>query len=435
MTALATNAPTVGYRDADASPRSLVARLRIVFIWLAAFSSGFVIIEPAPYEFIIILAMIVFAVTGLSLRASLVPLALLLIILKAGFVISLMPVIQLPDTLRWTAVSALLSVSTLFFAMMLTHDTERRLDFLLKGYVACAIVTCNIAVLPFFKIFPGWENFIFNLRARSTFKDPNVFGPFLVLPGLVVILRILAGGRRNVIFGSAMLLVIAAGLFLSFSRGAWGNFASSAVLMLALLALTSRSTNQRVRIALFAIFGALAIAAVVLALLSVKDVSDLFEDRATLVKDYDAGHGGRFGRHILGALMIPERPFGIGPLQFTRYFSEDPHNSFLDAFMTGGWLAGVAWAAITMMTLLLGLRHVFARTPWQMTYIAAYAAFVGEVGESYIIDVPHWRHYFLIMGIVWGLMTASRPSADHATLTRRKPFQTAVPAPESSTCR
>jgi hypothetical protein len=31
---------------------------------------------------------------------------------------------------------------------------------------------------------------------------------------------------------------------------------------------------------------------------------------------------------------------------------------------------------------------------------------VGEVGESYIIDVQHWRHYYLIMGMVWGLLLA-----------------------------
>ncbi len=414
-TAPAIHAPTYGYADPDASPQSLVARLRVLFIWLIAFSGGFVIIEPAPYELIIILAMIVFAVTGVSLRASQVPLLLLLIIHNVGFVISLMPVIELPDTLKWTAVSGLLSVSTLFFAMVLAHDTERRLDFLIKGYVASAIVTSIIAVLAFFKLIPGWENFILYLRARSTFKDPNVFGPFLVLPGMIVIQRIISGGVRNIILGGAVFLIIAAGLFLSFSRGAWGNFAVSVVVMLALTWITTRSTNERVRIALFAIFGAAAVFAVIIALLSVRDVSDLFQDRAALVKDYDAGHGGRFGRHILGALMIPETPFGLGPLQFSKYFEFEPHNSFIDPFMNGGWLAGVSWFALTFMTLLLGLRHVFARTPWQTTYIAAYAAFIGEVGESYIIDVQHWRHYFLIMGVLWGLMTASRPASrqDH----------------------
>ena len=35
-------------------------------------------------------------------------------------------------------------------------------------------------------------------------------------------------------------------------------------------------------------------------------------------------------------------------------------------------------------------------------YLALYATFAAEVGESYIIDVQHWRHYFLIMGVLVG---------------------------------
>jgi hypothetical protein len=89
-------------------------------------------------------------------------------------------------------------------------------------------------------------------------------------------------------------------------------------------------------------------------------------------------------------------------------FGEEAHNSFLDPFMSGGWLGGATWFALTLVTLLLGLRHSFIRTPWQATYIATFAAFVGEVGESYVIDVQHWRHYFLLMGVLWGLMANNR---------------------------
>ena len=39
---------------------------------------------------------------------------------------------------------------------------------------------------------------------------------------------------------------------------------------------------------------------------------------------------------------------------------------------------------------------------------AVYAAFVGLVIESAIIDIDHWRHYFLILGALWGLMAATR---------------------------
>ena len=54
-------------------------------------------------------------------------------------------------------------------------------------------------------------------------------------------------------------------------------------------------------------------------------------------------------------------------------------------------------------------RFLFARTPWQPIYHAVYAAYLGIVAESAIIDIDHWRHYFLLLGVLWGLMTASRP--------------------------
>jgi hypothetical protein len=33
------------------------------------------------------------------------------------------------------------------------------------------------------------------------------------------------------------------------------------------------------------------------------------------------------------------------------------------------------------------------------------------VAESTFIDIEHWRHYFLILGVLWGLMAASRAYA------------------------
>jgi len=407
-----------------------VERLRLSTLWLVGAASGFVMIEPAPYEFLIILSALVFAATRLTLRAGHMPLLFLLIFYNIGFATSLLPVVTLDDTVKWTAVSCFLSMTTLFFAIALVDDTARHTDILLRGYIASAVITSLIAILAYFKLIPGWETFIFALRARSTFKDPNVFGPFLILPGLIVLQRIMFGGVRGFLLNGAVALIIAAGLFLSFSRGAWGHFGASALLMLFFTFITTRSSAERLRIVITAIIGAVMIAAFILALLSLDAVANLFKERASLVQNYDAGHLGRFGRHILGALMIFDHPLGVGPLQFSKYFPEDPHNSFLDAFMAGGWLGGFTFLALTLVTLWAGLRQVFLRMPWQPTYIAVYAAFVGEVGESYIIDVQHWRHYYLIMGLVWGLVVAGRAQAAIGPPAASEPRLAATPTGE-----
>jgi len=46
-------------------------------------------------------------------------------------------------------------------------------------------------------------------------------------------------------------------------------------------------------------------------------------------------------------------------------------------------------------------------TPWQPYLITAIAAFSGNVVEGGVIDTDHWRHYFLLLGMIWGLSVAT----------------------------
>jgi hypothetical protein len=69
---------------------------------------------------------------------------------------------------------------------------------------------------------------------------------------------------------------------------------------------------------------------------------------------------------------------------------------------------GGALLLFLIVALLLSFsRAAFVASPWRNAHIAIYAAFVGVVGESAIIDSDHWRHYFLLLGAVWGLAGAS----------------------------
>ena len=119
------------------------------------------------------------------------------------------------------------------------------------------------------------------------------------------------------------------------------------------------------------------------------------------------GRSGRFGRPILGAQMALALPFGIGPLQFHTYFPEDTHNSYLNAFMSGGWISGVCYPALVFVTAIIGFRYVYKRVPWQRDYLAIFSAFLGIVGESFIIDTDHWRHFWLMLGTMWGMYAAT----------------------------
>jgi len=387
-----------------------VERLRGALLWLTALSGAFVFIEPGPYEAASLLAIAVFAATGLSLRAGLMPLVLLLALCNIGFSISLVPVLEDRQAGTWVLISWYLSATAVFYAAVLGSNTERRLDLLIRGTMVAAVVASLAAIVGYFHLVPGLsDQFLRYDRARGTFNDPNVLGAFLVLPALVALQRILAGRWRDAASGAGTLVLLVAALLLSFSRAAWGQFAASTAVMMALMFVTSRSRTERLRILAVAAAGLVAAAVLLAALLSIPQVSQLFWERASLEQSYDVGPMGRFGRWTLGSLMVLDHPFGIGPLQFAKFFPEDPHNAYLDAFLSGGWLSGFCYAALMLATLVAGLRWVFVATPWRPVYIALYAAFAGVFGESVIIDSNHWRHYFLVIGLLWGLMAASRP--------------------------
>lgn len=405
MTSCSRTSPTTPRRS-----RVSVETIRLALLWLAGVSGAFVFIEPSPYELISLLTIAFFLASGLSLNARHVPLALLVIAVNLGFSISVLQVFGQDRTLIWVLVSWYLGATALFYAAMLGDNTEERLSFLLKGYMFAALVASSLAIFAYFRLFGGASEFFLRYdRARGPFNDPNVLGAFLVLPMLLAYQRILLGSTRLLLRRASLLAVLAVALLLTFSRGAWAQGAFALALLTALQFVASSSRWERVRIAGAAAMGVVALAAALSAVLSIDKVAELFEVRASLDQSYDLGHAGRFGRHALGFALALEKPFGIGPLQFSRFFPEDPHNSYLNAFMAGGWLSGTSYLALVLTTLAYGFRYAFVRTPWQRTYLAVLSAYVAAAAESVIIDSDHWRHYFLLLGLLWGLIVVSVP--------------------------
>jgi hypothetical protein len=245
-------------------------------------------------------------------------------------------------------------------------------------------------------------------RSRGTFKDPNVLGAFMVFPTLLALQPIISGKFRDAMKGVVLLGLFVPAILLSFSRAAWGQIVYCSLVVLALTFVTTRSSSHRLRLVLLSLTGVVVLVGFIGALLSIDAVADLFKQRASFEQSYDMGAQGRFARHALGAIMALDMPIGIGPLQFHKYFPEDTHNSFLNAFMSGGWLAGVFYPALVAMTLVFGFRMVFVRSPWQQTAIVVFAGYFGVATESFIIDTDHWRHTFLLMGVMWGLIAATQ---------------------------
>jgi hypothetical protein len=396
-------------------PTRAAGRLVNGALFLTILISPLVIIEPSPYEAAIIILGLVCIAAKVDIDRRLLPLVWLLLLWNVGGVIALLPVVGYPKAMQFVAVSVFLALGAIIYAALFTRDVPNRLALLRRAYIIAAFCAAVIGIVGYFDIGGTAKYFAKMGRADSTFKDPNVFGPFLILP-LLLMLQPFLRGRIRPLETFAMLVVLF-GLFLSFSRGAWMHLALSAAVMIVLMFFTARDARSRGCLVLLVALTLACLVVLFVVSLSFDAIGSMFQERAHLLQGYDAGtNTGRFYLQYIALSDILANPWGLGPYQFPYlHGGTQQHNVYLQAFLVYGWLGGVSYLALTTITLGLGLRASFVATPWQPFTIAVFATFVGVVVEGAVIDTDHWRHYFLLLGLIWGLSTANA----HARLACR----------------
>jgi len=365
------------------------------------FLSGFVIAEPAPYEVFMAGLIGLWSLFGLKISRAIAPLLALLLLFMVGGILSLTVMVDLATGPTYMAVSGFLALTAVFFAAII-EDRHQRLGLIFNAWVSAAVITALLGILGYFGAIPGAANFTLYDRAKGAFQDPNVFGPFLVAPMVYLVHGLLTQPIKRAPLKIAGLVVLTLGVFLSFSRAAWALNLFCVVALVFVMLLKERSGLFRLRILVLTLCGALVVMAALAAALQSEQVATLFSSRSQLVQDYDGGHLGRFDRHRIGFLMAMERPLGIGPLMFGTIFLEDEHNVWLKCLTSYGWLGFVAYVTLIVWTLTLGFRLLLRDRPWQPYLMIAWVTLVGHVGIGNVIDTDHWRHFYLLLGIVWG---------------------------------
>jgi O-Antigen ligase len=379
-----------------------------LFVALIFLTSFYVKVEPAISDVMFFIAIICFYKNGLCLAPSLAPLFLCLLIYNlAGFVSYI--TIANDDFGSWQFIltSVYMSAAGFFFAGYIAVDPEQRFQHILKYYFIGATIAAMLGLLGYFHIASLQSQFTLYDRMVSGFKDPNVFATYLILPAVAMMQMLMLGKRKITVLNVASILIILMAIILAFSRGAWINFIFSSTLMIGFSFLCSVDQRQRAGIILktMIIVGILAI--VLAALLTMKETQFLFYDRLTLVKDYDAGEMGRFGNQRNAIPMLMTKPLGFGPLQFGVYFREAPHNTFLNAFASFGWLGGVTFFTMVVLNLFIGIRLAFTRSPFQASAIAVFSCMVAMTFQGVQIDTEHWRHFYWLIGLLWGFFAAN----------------------------
>lgn len=202
--------------------------------------------------------------------------------------------------------------------------------------------------------------------------------------------------------------MIFTGLLLTFSRGAWGSCVVSAALLVYLLFLTQTDRRSRKRLVLLLAGGAVALSVIFMLLTSNDTVSQMLSERSHLqAYDVNADNRSRLQLQEDSFHEIFTHPLGMGPWGFAHATNWVSHNTFLSTTLNYGWIGGAAYLTLTLLTLTVGFRALWVRTPWQPFLIATYVSFLAMVFEGLWGDTDHWRHFYILTGCVWGLAAAT----------------------------
>lgn len=377
------------------------------FIWLMLAVSFFVHFEPAPVDVVFAIALLFFAKIRLSAVIGVVPLVILLLVYNFGGFMSFLQAPQQPKAMMFIITSSYMAVTGIVFALYVAVDPVKHARIIGIGWIFGAVMASLWGMVDYFNLPAPLPLQVLQGRATGYFKDPNVFSAYLIFPIVLMLQTLILKQSKHPILLSLSLFICVIGLFLSFSRGAWASFVAATVLMLVFTFLLCQDQRLRTRLILFTIGGLIIATLTFMVLMSVPAIRSMFIERFALVQYYDAGETGRFGNQLRSLPDLAARPFGYGPLVFRNIYGQDPHNTFLNAFASYGWFGGITYALLVISTFIIGLKSVFLRTPWQPMAIAVFCPLASTMFQGVQIDTEHWRHFYWLLGMMWGVYAAS----------------------------
>lgn len=393
----------------DGGRLALATRLHLVVVTMA--SASIVVIEPSPYDILIMGLIVAFFALGMRAPRGLArPAACFALFLVSTAVAAALA----PDpefTARILGIKLYLVASWVFFAALVHENPERVMPVLWLGWTIAALIAIGLGLAGYYGLVAGSDVLMMAGRVRGLFKDPNVFGPFIVPVALYVFARLDTGGF---VLKAGLVMVLLFGVLLSFSRGAWLNAAVSFAVFALLRFLTYRSADRLLRMSLVSTVVGLAGAGAFFYAISTPEIAEMFEERAHVVQYYDVAEGGRFATQLQTLSAILVDPIGVGPGRSADVFGLEPHNHFLHILVESGWVAGIAYFVFVALTLAIGLRAAFVPSPVQTHLLVVLAATIGVLTQSLFIDSHHWRHFYVLYGMLWGLSLWTRAAARQA---------------------
>jgi O-antigen ligase len=401
--------------------KSFVHRAMLGVVWLTVALSFLVFSEPAPIDALTIGLFVLLPVVGLfEAKPQILTGFAILVMIAAGMAISCSLARDTAEATAHSGVSIYLYGACFLFAGFVGKNPHAHARLIINAYFTATLIAATLGVVGYLDLFPGAFNLLTRYgRATATFKDPNVFGPFLI-PGLITALHLWLTrpiSRGFPPLAAAALITLA--ILFTFSRGAWAATAIALSIYCYVYLHMSERNDVRLKLAGLVLLGAAVLGLVLAVSLQSDSIAKLLQERAALTQSYDEGVEGRFGGQVKAFGLVLENPLGIGAQAFTHFYHhEEAHNVYLSMMLNAGWLGGLLYLILCGGTLFLGFKHALKKTKTQPLFLIVFAALAGNILEGYLIDSDHWRHFYLLMGVTWGLMASDRRVVRKARILR-----------------
>lgn len=364
-------------------------------LFLMMLSSSFVLIEPSAYDFLMLLIVccgLFFSLMRFPNHVF-IPIIILLFFLIFQF-ISLLFAKETNISLNYLAITSYLIISWFVLVGMGQRLEISFLHVVMNGYLISAVISAVIGILAYFHLIPLNDFFVMYGRAKAFFKDPNVFGPFLIMPALYAFSLIereeLTKFKKLYVF---VFLLLLTAIFVSFSRAAWGNWTLSLIFY---FLLTKRELFRK---RLKTIIGLSILSTPVLAWLTQSPyVVELFRARLSM-QGYDES---RFATQKEALTTGLKNPFGIGPGQSEYFFQMAPHSLYARIIIENG-----IWSVVLFISFIFfSIQKAYQSYKQSIDESAVYfliicTSLIGLTFNSLFIDTLHWRHFWLLLALAW----------------------------------
>jgi hypothetical protein len=371
--------------------------------------SGIVFIEPAPFDILILIAAAI-GLLGSYMRTSRQigrPVVWLWVFLLCNLV-SMYFMTDVRQGVVFLLITIYLFVLWFFLAGIVNRWQGAVLGGLFHGYVAASLLSALMGFVVYFRLIPSADVFMTDDRIRGFFKDPNVFGPFLIPVALYAIAKLETPGAVRKGWWAAVWLMTSSAVFLSYSRAAWVNYGVSLGVLLIFFFWHANNSREAIRKLTIVFSVGVLLLVLFVTLFDVLQVNQMFAERFRL-QGYDED---RFATQKIAFASLLEHPLGIGPGQAETVFDYSTHSLYARVFSENGILGGIAFLSFLAVTYWRSLRLAFQQSPYQHFFIVCAASLIGILVNSLVVDTLHWRHFWVLLAIPWADYLQSSTARD-----------------------